>query len=234
MTTEHIVMVTKCLELAKQMLDANTTFDLEVKLGKEFFFTFTSQKKQQEDPSSGKKQSPSVINRNSARQKAYHAKKGKEIEETKGDFIDEVVDAKQKAVKPTEADKKPSELETNLQINQESENNATIEKIKCSNFKYDQCDFVSNRKVGMRIHKGKKHRQNNDLFAGSEMKDYASIYYWAAGNLGTSYQIYQDVLEDIKNSDLNLDERKTEIENVKSARLKAWVAAGGFTQSCNM
>ena len=49
----------------------------------------------------------------------------------------------------------------------------------------------------------------------------------------TIFQVYVDLIDDVKKSDLCEEEKKIELEKLIIARKKAWVEAGGDLRRCN-
>ena len=89
-------------------------------------------------------------------------------------------------------------------------------------FTCDRCDFKSERSTALKIHKHKRHKDEQYCF-------------WLTGYLGTGYQTYIDAMSDVKYcSELSDDEVENEIEGVKMARKEAWMKTFGNITSCNM
>ena len=198
-------MLTKCLELAKQMMDSRVTANLEVKLGKEFSFTLTNQEKEQKEPFLSKKKSPSVTMRNFERKKEYFAKKEKEIDVDKKEveLSDVVVDMKSHDEKPATDNAGNNKIGDIVKKEKMELSDYSNENLSCSNFKCELCKFESHRKLGLRIHRLHKHNKKNNI-----IDDNYGRFYWTTGNIGTAFQVYLDVIDDIQNSDLTEEEKK--------------------------
>ena len=50
--------------------------------------------------------------------------------------------------------------------------------------------------------------------------------YWEREYLGTSYQTYLDVMENIKSADISEDEKSSEMERALNARKEAFIEKG--------
>ena len=97
--------------------------------------------------------------------------------------------------------------------------NSTVSE---NNFTCEICNFKCERTAVLKIHKNKKHKDD----------EYS---YWKTDYLGTGFQTYIDAKADIEDCrELSDDEFEIELEKVKSARKTAWMKTFGNLSSCNM
>ena len=61
------------------------------------------------------------------------------------------------------------------------------------------------------------------------MKESYAESYWKRDYIGTSYQTYLDIVNDIESLNLTTEQQQIEIERVKSKRMKALIDYG-YTQ----
>ena len=88
-------------------------------------------------------------------------------------------------------------------------------------FNCDICDFSTSRKVGLGIHKSKIHNgieQLDGCESSSEESDNYAQSYWERDYMGTTYQTYLDVIENIKSADITEEEKSSETERALKAR----------------
>ena len=72
-------------------------------------------------------------------------------------------------------------------------------------FNCDVCDFSTSRKVGLTIHKSKKHYKMKQLDGSDSSSEETKIYaesYWERDYMGTGYQTNLDVIENIESSNI--------------------------------
>ena len=72
-------------------------------------------------------------------------------------------------------------------------------------FNCDVCDFSTSRKVGLTIHKSKKHNEMKQLDGCDSSSEETEIYaeaYWERDYMGTGYQTYLDVIENIESANI--------------------------------
>ena len=94
-------------------------------------------------------------------------------------------------------------------------------------FKCDDCDFSTSRRTGLKIHKSKKHDVIEQLDGNdSDREEAYAESYWEREYMGTSYQTYLDVMENIKSADISEDEKSSEMERALEARKEAFIEKG--------
>ena len=91
----------------------------------------------------------------------------------------------------------------------------------------DVCNFETPRKVCLNIHTSKKHKEIEQLDGNDSNSDevYAA-YYWEREQMGTGYQSYLDVIENIESANISKEEKLTETERAMKAREDAFVLTG--------
>ena len=144
-------------------------------------------------------------------------------------------------LKLSEFETKSVHENTDLSVNEEKvvetedEENHTISDETI--FKCDQCDFVSIRNIGLKIHMGKLHKAiiqvDGNASLEEEIVTSKTSRYWSTGVMGMMFQTYGDVIKEIMESELEEDEKSNEIEIAKKSRLKSWVDIGMPAKTCN-
>ena len=94
-----------------------------------------------------------------------------------------------------------------------------------TNFKCDECDFISNWQNGLRVHTARRHRNNIPQYDG-EIDDFiiedepyeGYMHFWKTRHLGGAYQSYIDAIEVLDDIGIEDDERKMLKEDVLDAR----------------
>ena len=88
-------------------------------------------------------------------------------------------------------------------------------------FVCDLCEFITSRKTGLDIHISKKHKEIQQVDGNSsDLEESYAEKYWERDYMGTTYQNYLDVVEDINSLDLSYEEKQIEIERAKSKRME--------------
>ena len=79
----------------------------------------------------------------------------------------------------------------------------------------------------MSIHIAKKHKKIEQIDGNSsECEDTYAESYWESDYMGTSYHSYLNAVENIKTSDISLEEKHLEYERAKGARKEAFLKDG--------
>ena len=85
----------------------------------------------------------------------------------------------------------------------------------------DICEFMTSREVCLNMHVSKRHKDIDE----KELYHYAEAY-WEKDHMGTSYKTFADALDNIKTSNLSLEDKELESERVKDARMNAYLENG--------
>ena len=84
----------------------------------------------------------------------------------------------------------------------------------------DLCHFMTSKKTCLSIHISNKHNDIEQLDGtGSDTGDPYHESYWERDSMGTVYQNYLDAIQNIKSSDISLEEQQQEIERAKDTRM---------------
>ena len=128
--------------------------------------------------------------------------------------------------------------ETVVEILDSLENEKEMENITSNenNFKCVQCGFVSLRRNGLKIHMGKVHKTLIQLDGNTSLEEEnlpsRTNRYWSTGVMGVMFHIYSDVLEEIRDSELEEETKIKETEIAKKSRLDSCLAIGMPQSSC--
>ena len=225
-------LVSKCMEFTTQLANKGKSFKFSLCLPSGFNFSleFAKEKEQPSNIMERKKKSPSTIRRNNKRREEYLKRK------TEDKTISETL------ILPSEPKETP----------QTTKRNVTHDRFKCDQcgekldtqncltnhkiieheapgeiFNCDICDFLTSRKNGIQIHISIKHQHieqldGNDSSSEADNSNY-SVAYWEEDNMGTSYQRYLDVIENIETSNISEDEKIVENERATNAREEAFI-----------
>ena len=94
-------------------------------------------------------------------------------------------------------------------------------------FSCDLCDFLTSRQTSLSIHLAKKHKEIEQVDgSNSEYEDNYAESYWERDYMGRNYKTYIDSLENIKTSNLSIEEKHTESERARRARMEAYLEDG--------
>ena len=94
-------------------------------------------------------------------------------------------------------------------------------------FNCDLCEFLTSRKTSLSIHMVKKHKEIEQIDgSNSDSEDTYAESYWERDFMGRTYKTYLDTLENIKTSNLSLEEKQQESERAKRARMEAYLEDG--------
>ena len=80
-----------------------------------------------------------------------------------------------------------------------------------NNFKCDQCDFVSQRNNGLKIHKVILQVDGNTSLEEENVNTNTSRY-WATGVMGIMFQTYGDVIKEIMESELKEEDKSKKLK----------------------
>ena len=131
----------------------------------------------------------------------------------------------QKTSDDVSAEEAPTTREEDLVIEtKESERIVSAEKAK-GQFSCDVCDFKSNWANGLAVHRARKHKNVIQLDGANDLdleeSEQNEADYWTVGIIGTVYQDYLNVIDDINKSDLTERTKIVERRKVIEARKMA-------------
>ena len=96
----------------------------------------------------------------------------------------------------------------------------------------DVCDFKTSRKVSFNIHTSMKHNEIEQLDGNdSNSEEVYAAYYRERDHMGTGYQSYLDVVENIESANIAKEEKSNEIVRAMKAREDAFVKLGQTVES---
>ena len=198
-------LATQCMDFSKHLASQGHYFKLTLKTDS-FNFQLDIMKIGHPVTMFKKKSSPSTLTRNTRRREELLARK----KYTASCDSEKEVTALDSPVAKSNSDKVTEEQEEECVLKQDT-------------FSCNMCNYNGNSSVGMTIHKSRKHKNISQLDGETSIEQDTDC--WWEKHFTSSikvFQVYKEVLMDIKESTLNEDEKCREEERVNQARKEAF------------
>ena len=222
------------LDITRKMLKTGSSFSLKLSISNFNFSASSTKEDILSDVKKKKYKSPSQKKRDYVRKQNY-LKQKLEVPNSKDESEKpDIMDALKMTKNPVTHDRFKCEqcgekLDTKncLTTHMISKHNEPGEIFTC-----DLCEFTTSRRVSLNIHTSMTHKVIEQLDGNdSSSEEVYAKSYWERDQLGTGYQSYLDVIENIESANISNEDKSNETKRAMKAREDAFVKLGQTVES---